>query len=397
MALATGLVAVACQAEEEAPDAQAIVEAAVAAVTRPGVVFHAVNSYGGETWIDGERQLFRMQSGEEGTDTFSVRVGEGWKETFLVPAPIGGSVETRDVEADLPLEVRRLGPVPMWLEPLRTLVGAEDVRVAAEMERQGRQLIVLEATAPISSDDIPEGSTLVTRVELEWESYLPVAYEQQLIVPEEERREYEGEEIVERTEYVLTEFIPREDLPEGWFSPEVVQQAVVTVEEKMEQVRALGITPYWLGERFQGEADSLALGNVYVDGERAETLLQYALPSGAGGVRIILRLAGGRAFEPLALPPVGPKPEEEERVVVQERQATLYTSLLKPVAAPCALGNPCIYPDVPLYHRLVMTVDGTALQLEVLAAARTDLGIDENPFNNRESVLALAEALVPAE
>jgi hypothetical protein len=42
-------------------------------------------------------------------------------------------------------------------------------------------------------------------------------------------------------------------------------------------------------------------------------------------------------------------------------------------------------------------LDDTAIEVVAQARARPDLGEDENPFNSREAILELAEALEPAE
>jgi hypothetical protein len=140
-----------------------------------------------------------------------------------------------------------------------------------------------------------------------------------------------------------------------------------------------------------------------VDERRGEAAFDYSLltpeyaPFGGIGdtVRVFLRPAGA-TFEPTEGPPIGPKPERAEPVTVQGQEATLYTSELKPDPG-CAVGSPCTAPNVPLYHRLVVTLGGTAIHIEALAKVDSERGIDENPFNNRDALISLAEALVPAE
>lgn len=169
-------------------------------------------------------------------------------------------------------------------------------------------------------------------------------------------------------------------------------------------MRDLGIDPYWLGERFDGPAGPLILPGVRgvsIDASRSEGMFRYALQGGEDGfdlgdtVTIRLRPVGAPPFEPPANPPIGPKPEEEEMVTVQGQQAKLYTSLLKPETLPCPVGMTCIPPDVPLYHRLVVTLGDTAI--EVRAIGKFKPGEDANLYNNAEALIAVTNALLPAE
>ena len=332
-----------------------------------------------------------------------MRVGEGWTVWSLDSSQ--NEVEEEEVEPPVEYLSWTDNPaVVLGLSPLAMLAYGKDVEVVGEKEWEGRDVVVVESRPIAEEVDIPEGATLVLSVELDRESHLVVATESQVIPPEGE--EVEDGDGVQRVVYE-TEFIPREELPEDFFSPEVLYDAVVTFEERLEEVRAMGVTPYWLGERFEAKEGKLALFSVLdvdADEERGEGTLRYSLQTpqyaswdGLGDTVVIPRRAAGRGFEPPEVPPLGLKPELKEEVTVQGQDAMLYTSELNPEAVPCAVGEPCILPDVPLYHRLVVTLDDTAIEVEALAKASPEVGGDENPFNNREAILALARALEPAE
>jgi len=365
-----------------------LIEAATNAVHRPGMVFHAVSKNGSELWIDGDRQLFRQQAGKEGEDGFVVRVGDGWKTTRV-------DVSTNQlVTLDLTSRVDANDhPVFNWIEPLRALVNAEDLSITKEKFSAGHKIIVLEATTLVPFEDHPEGVPVRWSVELDADSSLIQAYEGGL--PSDVRRQFEGEG--ERVEYTTLEFIDPTKLPADFFSPDVVRASISTAERRVQQIEALGISVYWLGERLNTEGGTLSIldprSNISADEERREGSLYYSFRAGQvspGGVRILLRPAGGIPFGPPDIPETSEQPEQEDNVTVQGREAILYTSLLRAAGILCPAGTPCGPADAALYHRLVVVFDDAAIQLEAIG------GPLDNPFNDRDALLALAEFLKPA-
>jgi hypothetical protein len=394
-----GALAWGCGGGGSAADPEALVQAAVDAVIEPGMVFHAKSDEGSEVWIDGERELYRVQSGEKGDRSFHMRVGEGWRLWSFW----GSDNEVTEEEVEPPVEYlsRVDNPaVVAGLAALGILVTWENAEVAGEKEWEGRDVVVVESRPIIEEIDLPEGATLVFAVELDRKSHLVVATESRLIPPEGEGEDEEDNPTIERVVYA-TEFIPREELPEDFFSPEVLYDAVITFEERLEAVRALGVTPYWLGERFEAREGDLILPDVWdvhAYENRGEATLSYwtSGPSGAvGNAALITLRPAGATFTPPEVPSLGLGPELEEQVTVQEQDAILYTSELQPGGVPCTVGEPCILPDVPFYSRLVVTLGDTAI--EVKAPSWPEAGAGRNPFNNREAILALARALEPAE
>ncbi len=402
-AAVAGALAGGCGGGGPPADPEALLEAAVDAVIEPGMVFHAETDGGEEIWIDGERELFRTQIGEQGDSSLQIRVGEGW--TVWSFDAWQNKVEKEELEPPVEFLSRIDNPaILLGWSRIATVAYGEDVAVVGEKESEGRGVVVLETRSIMEGNDHPQGTTWVSRVELDSETHLVVATEFQSIPPEGEGEEEENSDEVHREVYEV-ELIPREELPEDFFSPEVVYDAVVTFEERLEAVRALGVTPHWLGERFEAEEGDLALSRVWdilISEERGEATVRYSLQTpqyaswgGLADTVVITLRPAGAAFEPPEMPPLGAKPELEEEVTVQGQDAILYTSELNPEGVPCAVGEPCILPNVPLYSRLVVTLGNTAIQVE--ARSRLELGADRNPFNNREGILALARALEPAE
>lgn len=412
--VALGLVAVlACACgggDGTSADAEALLQAAMDALIEPGMVFHVEADDGTEIWIDGERETFRMQVGEVGSDWFQIAVGGGWTVWSLNSQQ--NEVEKEEVDppveylewTDNPAVVLGFGPPPIQ-------EGDEnvEVEVVGEKESEGRDVVVVEIREEMleGDSDHPEGSTWVSRVELDRESHMFVATEWTVIPPEGEGEEEEDEEGVERVVYE-TEFIPREELPEDFFSPDVLYDAVVTFEERLKEVRAMGVTPYWLGERFKVKEGGLVLSSVWdvdVNENQGEASFGYILsnpesPSMGNWdyeVRITLKPTEGAVFEPPEVPLPGPKPELEEEVTVRGQDAILYTSELNPEGVTCVAGEWCTLPDVPLYSRLVVTLGDTAVEVRTWSRLGEEEDADENPFNNPESIIALAEALKPAK
>jgi DNA-binding CsgD family transcriptional regulator len=370
----------------------ALVEAAKNAVLRPGMVFHAESAHGSELWIDGDRQLFRQKRGKEGEEGFVVRVGDGWKITRLDEST--QQLTTIDTAPRNSPPANAYAPVFNWLQPLARLASAQDiVRVGTKIQ-DGRELNVFEATTVVKTEGAPEGFPFRTRVEVDADSYLIWAYEAEF--PGDVDRQFEGDDT--RVEYRTMEFVDSAQLPREFFSSEVVRSSIVTAERRIQKIEALGIPVYWFGEQIGSQGGALSIldprSNISVDESQREGSIFYRFRAGnvaPGGVTISLRPIGTPSFGPPDIPRVSDKPEQEESVTVEGRSATLYTSLLKAEGIACPARPSCDAPDAPLYRRLVITFDDAVVQLQA------EVGPINNPFSDRGALLALAEALRPAE
>ena len=138
----------------------------------------------------------------------------------------------------------------------------------------------------------------------------------------------------------------------------------------------MDFTLYWLGE---SESESgLELTDVFVASTAPKVGLSYATEeeSTHGTVTITQESDG-----PAPNTNCPPSAAEEEEVTVRGQKAVLATV------------------EIPGYglsnHCLKLKLDGTALEVSTVVSYGD--GRDRNQFNNREAILALAEALEPAE
>lgn len=405
---AASVILAACGDEETADD---IVRKAFEAINEPGMVYHAQGDDGSEAWLDVPNQLFRAR--EPPSRGGLTSVGEGWIRFAYDP------FENRVVEEDLSptgnIPPRIDHPATSWFEPLGALAFGQELRLIGRTTSGGRPVIALEARTPIFQEGVFTGASLVGRVELDPETHLIVAFERK-------QESTTGEIItgtptldgttgsgVTRIRYTVSELIPRGSLPEGFFSRQIVEDAVLTLEDNLQVMREAGITPYWLGEQYQSERGVLVLGevvdSVVVDPLRKEATFRYGLAVRTGEESanvipesVIIRLAPREEAEfgqPNVPSFAGTLPETQSEIEIRGTTGTLYVSVLTPAELPCPQGD-CPETDAPIYRRATFAIEDTAVQIETFS--RIDaLARELNGFNSLEGILELANALTAAE
>lgn len=385
----------ACGGGEELT-AEEIVERVADAVSEPGLVYHAIGDDGSEVWIDAENEKFRRTDGAARGELTSV--GDGWERYTFDPGD--NKVLVRDTSPQGPARPRIDHPMVLWIEALGVLAYGQEIELIGDTVADGRAVIALSARSPVTRNGEPTGATLVDRVELDPETYLPLSFERKeeappIATPSQDRV---------RIRYTTSELIPREDLPDGFFDPSVVEAQVSTPAESLRELEALGLTPYWLGESYESSGGRLGLpkGAVVTDTAARTAELHYALMIGTGTAgedatpllgSVVVRLApdvGG--FGPPELTEIGGAlPESESEIAVRGVTGTLYTSLLTPDGVSCEAGG-C--PETErLYRRLTFLIGETAVQLEAFARAATS-GVDLNGYNGEAGLVALGEAMI---
>lgn len=388
-------------------EAEAEAQRAFDAINQPGMVFHAKGDDGSEVWIDAEHQLYRQRAAPSAGGLVSV--GQGW--TRIYYDAFANRVATEDRSPSGPNRPRLDNPAVQWFEPLSALAFGSELRFVGRTTSDGREVIAIEARSPITSNGQFTGSYLIGRVELDPVSRLVLAFERRVQPPAGQNGQtpdpaslQEGQK-PERIHYE-TELIPRDSLPADFFSPTVVEDQVVTLEENLAAIKSLGLDLLWLGKEYSAGRGKLALPSdtegVIVDPTTAEASFHYALVSAEGGgllsEAVIIKLGpSGTDFgQPSIQEFAGRLPESRSAVTVRGGPATLYTSILTPADLPCASGG-CPKTKAPLYHRLSFTAGRTSVQIETFARVDIESGADQNPYNSEEGIIALAEALSPKE
>ena len=384
------------------------------AMQAPGMVYHTVGA-DTETWLDIENGEFRER--QVTADGDRLAIGVDWMKWQYDPSTNSTS-ESDESLVSTDQRPRIDDPAIVWLEALGALAFAQELDVLGERQSpEGKTVTVLEARSPIIENGELTDRTLIGRLELEPDTLLLSAFERQERLPlgstpqPEDPLNPTGRRIV----YIVSELIPRSDLDDDFFSEQVVEDAVLTFEDKLQLARDLGIEPYWLGEEYEDAAGSLLLqpdaAGFVVDiplsgtDEEIPPEVQWHYvtptvdPEGQDvflGEAVIIKLwpAEQARFAPPAVEGFSADlPESRTDTMVRGVEATLLTSLLRVMDAPCPPGIECPESEAPLYHRLVAVIGDTAIQLEVHAKVDPE-GVDRNPYNNAEALTALAEALM---
>ncbi len=391
---------------DETPDQ--IAQKAYQAVNQAGKVYHVRGDDGSDVWIDAANQRYRR--GEATSDGVLTSVGDGW--TMISYDRTQNQVTTEDTKPTGSAVPRINDPMAVWLEPLGALAYGQDVRVIGKTMSDGREVLALEVRSPIFTNNQPTGRVLVGRVELDPDSYLPVAFERRQESPPGQPTDTPsalGGQGSKRVKFTLSEMVAPDSLPADFFSRKVVEDEVVTVERSLQKARDLGLTPFWLGKEFKGSAVNLRFssetGAVIADPATSEASIHYALQVVAGpaanGVSdetVVIKLA--KADKASFGPPViqdfaGDLPEQKRQVTAHGRPAPLFVSVLTPSALPCPKGSVCPRTNAPLYTRLDLTLGDTAVQIEAFARIDGD-GNDLNPYNSIDGIIGLADVLTAA-
>jgi len=200
---------------------------------------------------------------------------------------------------------------------------------------------------------------------------------------------------------VQHEFIDRATLPEGFFSPEAVQEHEVTPVDDIARAESFGLMPYWLGEQFEEMAlqDAMLMGveDAELYGENAEQWLVLTYrggpvgPESPGfGVTIDEYTSEGweRRLANLNRTPWWQQPTViKTSVVVQGTEATLYED-------PYGLPPLNVGPEgKPSFWMLVVSLNNTVVEINPNVG---DPAI--NPYvDHTEALVRLAEGLRPFE
>lgn len=377
------------------PSGEEIAERVADALAEPGMVYHAIGDDNSEVWMDVENQKFRRRDATSDGELTSI--GEGW-DRYAYDA-IENRVFVEDANPEGLIRPRIDHPMVVWFEPLGALAFGQELKVIGDTVADGRAVFALTARTPIAQGGQATGATLVGRVELDPETYLPVAFERSEEVaagatPSAERA---------RIRYTTSELISRDDIPEGFFDPSVVDGQMLKTEEALRQLLGLGLTPYWLDEVYESQLGRLELppiDAVEVDPTTSTAELHYALIVGVSGGgadplldAVVVRLARDPSeFGPPTIPEFGGVlPEDDREVEVRGVTGTLFTSFLTPYDLGCDTGE-CPQTSARLYRRLVFSIDGTAVQLEAFARVATT-GDELNGYNSEFGLVALGETM----
>jgi len=229
------------QVAVEALSFEDVRERAVTALSRAGQVYHSTQTtertgptwrseFVTEVWLDLERDVARVEEGEHRLRIFH-------EEKIAELGPSG-----------------RFQDAAIWHEPgldktsalslgyIATLF-ARDIEStqssAAEVE--GVPATLVEVVRPYRGDYT---GTNFIQVYLD-EAFLPLRMDSRI--------ELSGTEETweKRSTRFDNEFVDRESLPEDFFSPEVVHALEVTPADDIARAADTGLSPYWLGERFE--------------------------------------------------------------------------------------------------------------------------------------------------
>ncbi len=395
-ALAGVLLVVAAACGGGGESGEEIVKRVEEALSEPGMIYHAIGDDGSEVWMDVENEKFRRRAATVEGELISV--GDGW-DRYAFDA-IENQVFVEDANPEGPIRPRIDHPMIFWIEALGALALGQELEVVGDTVADGRAVIALNARTPITEGGEPTGATLVGRVELDPETYLPLAFELTEEVPAGATPSQERQ----RIRYTTSELIPSDDIPEGFFDQSVVEAQVLTTEESLRRLGDLGLTPYWLGEGYESQLGQLELppiDSVVTDPTTNMAELHYALIVGAGGSgaqplldSVIIRLARDpNGFVQPTIPEfAGSLPESQREVEVRGVTGTLFTSFLTPFDLGCDSGE-CPPTEARLYRRLIFLIEGTAVQIEVFARVSAT-GDEVNGYNSEFGLVALGETMM---
>jgi len=382
--------------EVDLSDVDEVTAGALRAVSPPAEVGHLTwewregdERWAQETWVDADNGRFRTEnrpgeSGEEGS--FHVIVGEKWRiatyQSDVESYPVRISAVDREEAVAGGLDnLAYLGD-----EYLRFVAWADERRVVGESTADGREVVVVEAKR-VMDGDWQAGTVMVATIELDKATLLPVGLRSRIVEPDgKETEAYSGQ-----SEW---EAVPPDDLPPDFFSPDALFALYSPVREILEETGELGYDLYWLGEKYEdvaeGELD-LYLWGVDIEGAAWASLRYASETLGGGGEVVIIRegQVGQAQFGPLGdlqgpgglqTPKAGPI--ESQQVTVQGEPATLYsrTDIFSPTYE-------------VTYRWLVVTLGETTIELYPVPISEE--GQEENPLNDTEALIALAQGLVP--
>lgn len=382
--------------ENDVGSADDVAQKVAEAIREPGMVYNVGGNDGSLAWIDAEMQQYRRRDSAINGGTTSV--GSGWTEISYDAST--NTVTEDDTTPSASQRPRIDDPMVRWMDPLAALAFSNQLTLIGRTTADGKEVIALEATTLVVDASGNVTGTLLGRVEVDAETYLPHAFEARQTLANGVTPTPGPEGLDPRVLYT-SEFIERSTLPAGFFDRAVVEGQIETNQNKMEQVRELGLTPVWFGQYYDGkpygELQLPPTVSVSTNDEGTEAEIRYALvsPTSVATDAVIIRLAAdpSRFTHPQIPQFAGDLPEDEETVALAGgATATLYTSILTIDALPCPSGG-CPQSSAALYRRLVLQRGDTAVQIEVSPRILAD-GTDSNGFNSRDGIVSLAGVLV---
>jgi len=372
-------------------DADEVMAGALRAVSPTGQVGHlkwegsaaGLGTPLGEAWIDADNGRFRLEhrsvEGEGSSST--VAAGEEWRiATYIAsgddswPLSYITAVDREEMAARGMDNLAYVGAAY-----LSRLAWAGERRVVGESTADGREVVVLEAKQPTHAEKGP-GWMFVATVELDKATLLPVQFRSSTVDP------YGTEGEVLSLAGFEWEAVSPDDLPSDFFSPDALFATYSTAREKLAEASKLGFELYWLGEKYESAAGGhldLYLWDVEWDMEADPEdwpQLHYASEAMGRGALLIREGPVGQAQFGPGSEVVGPI--EQEEVAVSGRPAVLYsrTDNLSPTYE-------------VTYRWLVVTLGETTIEL--YPVPMSEEGQENNPLNNTEVLVGLAEDLAP--
>jgi outer membrane lipoprotein-sorting protein len=385
------------------PSGQDVAKKVQDTISQPGMVYHAVEDDGTEVWIDAADQKYRKLESPKSSGLVSI--GDGWKQIYY--DPFANQVGTKDLSPKGPATPRINNPAASWNDALGALAFGAQLDLTTKSSADGVEVWVLQAKTPILDKGGNQAGQLAGRIEVDTKTNLPHAFEKHEevngVTP---TPDLAGLNPNRRIVYKTSEMIARDSLPADFFDDTVVTQQVQSPEQNMEKVRALGLEPLWLGVHYVGPGGILQLpsdsGVFPVSSEkRAEIHYSLIIPVSATNAQeeadsVVINISKDiSTFKPPTLPQIGGDlPEQLDAAHVNGGPAVLYTSTLTPNDLPCDSGT-CPPSDTPLYRRLIFSVGDTAVQITASARIGSS-GKDSNGYNDKDAIVALAEAMSAA-
>lgn len=390
LALALGGIAFACGDSDQSiswPPGQVAVEElslkevrerALAALSRPGQVYHGTQTVEGrdytftsEVWLDLERDVARVEEGEHRLRIFH-------EEKIAELGPRGRFQDAGIWHAPGLDKTSALS-----LDYIETLFAKdiESTRLSVA-EVDGSPAILVEAVRPYHGD---YSGTKFIQVYLD-DAFLPLRLDARTEISEIG----ETREISTRFD---NQFVERDSLPEGFFSPEAVRALEVTPADDIARAAEAGLRPYWLGERFEGMA------------------LEDAMETDSDGIRILhvtYRGGGSRPEDPPFAVSLREYTADDwdrwraglERAPWWERRAAVRTPVVVLGVEATLYEFPEAVPPVPngapeggeSAWLVLVHLEDTALLIEPSGGPP-----GSNPYRDAEALLRLANSVRPFE
>lgn len=436
---------------------EAVVDRTLAAVQRPGKVFHArlqietpeeAGIYTAEVWFDGERQAARREE-RRNDELTGVTVWEGWTSAHYAPQTNQVYTSTTPIDyraegANPALEAFAPGLLSLPLQPQWEITGGA-VPPAGPGERDGDAPWRIEVAIPIREGEwgVKDHRLLLT-TEVNGHTFLPIREEVGLA-------NRAGSILFSGTiTYLETGFLDRERLPPDFLTLAAVQAMYETLEERLAQARTLD-TVWWLGweyahpfEDADGQRRSgLTLRDLHFEereGQVVAVALEYGLPEAyptyvtvwqypaaewtrrraehrpwwqtdeAEAETVLVHGVKATLYTRAGMVPPGPElvptptvpPEIATAVAEKSRQRVELTSTPTPaplqpppMATPKLAATPQVVTieGVPPSYTLILPLEGTVIRIETLPMVSGRRQV--NPFHDREAIVELAQALTP--